>query len=322
MADRDRRLNENMTLELKLSAESEQVRAEDAQVAREEETVDSQFSRLSFEVERLKQVVAEAQAALAVQEKARDHVAKELESVKSRRRLTTGSVAEKDRALKDSPYYFERNLLERDLREQNFSSLWLPLPIALSVSVGDERYYDALPHVKAGLEAVRRAGDASLTWRCERELERVEGWMYRLEELAYEDSSDMPPPPSLRFLLEREERAKQIQAKEAELKRLLKQQRTVLDRMDAYLDRAFFEDAGSLRGEAKLRERELEAKRLSGVAATVDQELQLLRQEEEASKADSAKRQQRGREEARIQRAVERAKLKAKIGSFSLLKFL
>ena len=101
LADRDRRLNKNMTLELKLSAESEQVRAEDAQVAREEETVDNQFSRLSFEVERLKQVVAEAQAALAVQEKARDHVAKELEGVKSRRRLTAGSVAEKDRALKD-----------------------------------------------------------------------------------------------------------------------------------------------------------------------------------------------------------------------------
>ncbi|XP_020255182.1 uncharacterized protein LOC109832151 [Asparagus officinalis] len=101
MVDRDRRLNENMTLELKLSAESEQVKAEDARVARDEETVDSQFSRLSFEVERLKQVVAEAQAALAVQEKARDHVAKELEGVKSRRRLTTGSVAEKDRAFKD-----------------------------------------------------------------------------------------------------------------------------------------------------------------------------------------------------------------------------
>ncbi|XP_020249233.1 spindle assembly checkpoint component MAD1-like [Asparagus officinalis] len=101
MVDRDRRLNENMTLELKLSAESEQVKAEDARVAREEETVDSQFSRLSFEVERLKQVVAEAQASLAVQEKARDRVAKELEGVKSRRRLTTDSVEEKDRALKD-----------------------------------------------------------------------------------------------------------------------------------------------------------------------------------------------------------------------------
>ncbi|XP_020266526.1 uncharacterized protein LOC109842016 [Asparagus officinalis] len=101
MADRDRRLNENMTLELKLSAESEQVKAEDARVARDEETVDSQFSRLSFEVERLKQVVAEAQAALAIQEKARAHVAKELEAVKSRRRLTTDSVKEKDRALKN-----------------------------------------------------------------------------------------------------------------------------------------------------------------------------------------------------------------------------
>ena len=92
--------------------------------------------------------------------------------------------------------------------------------------------------------------------------------------------------------------------------------------MDAYLDRAFFEDAGSLRGEAKLRERELEARRLNEAAATVDQELQLLRQEEEASEVDLAKRQREQKEKARIRRDAKRAALKAKIGSFSLLKFL
>ena len=193
---------------------------------------------------------------------------------------------------------------------------------ALSVSVGDGPYPHALPFVEAALEAVRRAGDASLTRRCERELERVAGWTYRLEELFYEDSSDTPLPPSLCFLLEREERAKRIQEKEAELRRLQQRQQAVLDRMDAYLDRAFFEDAGSLRGEAKLVERGHEARRLGEVAARVDQELQLLRREEEASQANLAKQQQKKKEEARTRRAAERAKLKAKIGSFSVLKFL
>ena len=194
--------------------------------------------------------------------------------------------------------------------------------IAIEVSVGGGRYYDALPAVEACLEAVRRAGDASLTRRCERELERIEGWMYRLEELANEDSSDEPPPPSLHYLLERKNRAKRIQAKEAEFGRLRKRQQAVRDRMDAYLDRSFFEDAGSLRGEAKLQERGLEVRRLGEAAAAVGQELQLLRQEEEASEADLARRQPERKEKARIQRAAERAKLKAKIGSFSLLKFL
>ena len=94
--------------------------------------------------------------------------------------------------------------------------------IGISVGVGDGRYYDALPLVESGLKAVRREGGVLLARQCKRELEHVEGLMYRLEELAYDDPSDVPPPLSLRHVLECQERARRIQAKEAELRHLRK----------------------------------------------------------------------------------------------------
>ncbi|XP_020258715.1 uncharacterized protein LOC109835137 [Asparagus officinalis] len=78
---RDRRLNETMSLEVKLSAELEQAKAEDERTASERQKADNRVSRLSSEVENLKQVIAKAQASLAIQEKAREQAVKELESI-------------------------------------------------------------------------------------------------------------------------------------------------------------------------------------------------------------------------------------------------
>ncbi|XP_020242860.1 uncharacterized protein LOC109821076 [Asparagus officinalis] len=99
--DRDRRLNETMSLEIRLSAELEQAKAEDARVAYEQQTADNRLSRLSSEIEELKQVIANAQASLVIQEKAREQAAKELEDIESRRQLVADSVEEKYRALKE-----------------------------------------------------------------------------------------------------------------------------------------------------------------------------------------------------------------------------
>ncbi|XP_020245296.1 microtubule cross-linking factor 1-like [Asparagus officinalis] len=118
--ERDRRLNETMSLEARLSAELEQAKAEDERVALEQQKADNRVSRLSSEVENLKQVIAKkadnrvsrlssevenlkqviakVQASLAIQEKAREQAAKELESIGSRRILTANSAEEKDRA--------------------------------------------------------------------------------------------------------------------------------------------------------------------------------------------------------------------------------
>ncbi|XP_020270980.1 uncharacterized protein LOC109846167 [Asparagus officinalis] len=99
--DRDRRLNETMSLEIRLSAELEQAKAEDARVAYEQQTTDNRLSRLSSEIEELKQVIANAHASLVIQEKAREQAAKELEDIESRRQLVADSVEEKDQALKE-----------------------------------------------------------------------------------------------------------------------------------------------------------------------------------------------------------------------------
>ncbi|XP_020262649.1 uncharacterized protein At1g10890-like [Asparagus officinalis] len=100
--ERDRRLNETMSLEARLSAELEQVKAEGERVAYEQQKADNHFSRMSSEIAKLKQVIADAQASLATQEKAREQLAMELEDIESRRQSVIGSVEEKDQALKQA----------------------------------------------------------------------------------------------------------------------------------------------------------------------------------------------------------------------------
>ncbi|XP_020270842.1 uncharacterized protein LOC109846032 [Asparagus officinalis] len=118
--ERDRRLNETMTLEARLSAELEQAKAEDERMALEEQKADNHVSRLSSEVENLKQVIAKAQASLAIQERARKQAVKELESIGSRRALTANSVGEKDRAYREVKETVQdlASRTEEDLRQE------------------------------------------------------------------------------------------------------------------------------------------------------------------------------------------------------------
>ncbi|XP_020258832.1 actin cytoskeleton-regulatory complex protein PAN1-like [Asparagus officinalis] len=99
--ERDRRLDKTMSLEARLSAELEQAKAEDERMAFERQKADNRVSRLSSEVENLKQVIAKAQDSLAIQEKAREQAVKELEGIESRQQLTANSVEEKARAHKE-----------------------------------------------------------------------------------------------------------------------------------------------------------------------------------------------------------------------------
>ncbi|XP_020262706.1 uncharacterized protein LOC109838696 [Asparagus officinalis] len=118
--EHDRRLNETMSLEAKLSAELEKAKAEDERITFEQQKADNRVSRLSSEVENLKQVIAKAQASLAIQEKAREQAAKELESIESRRQLTANSVEEKDRAYRDVKETVQdlASRTEEDLRQE------------------------------------------------------------------------------------------------------------------------------------------------------------------------------------------------------------
>ncbi|XP_020245246.1 flagellar attachment zone protein 1-like [Asparagus officinalis] len=100
--ERDRRLNETMSLEARLSEELEQARAENERMVFERQKADNRVSRLSSEVETLKQVIAKARASLAIQEKAREQAVKELENIESRQQLTANSVEEKERAHKEA----------------------------------------------------------------------------------------------------------------------------------------------------------------------------------------------------------------------------
>ncbi|XP_020243573.1 uncharacterized protein LOC109821830 [Asparagus officinalis] len=68
----------------------------------ERQKADNRVSRLSSEVEALKQVIAKARASLAIQEKAREQAVKELENIESRQQLTANSVEEKERAHKEA----------------------------------------------------------------------------------------------------------------------------------------------------------------------------------------------------------------------------
>ncbi|XP_020243023.1 uncharacterized protein LOC109821254 [Asparagus officinalis] len=118
--ERDRHLNETLSLEARLSAELEQAKAEDERMAFEQQKADNRISRLSLEVENLKQVIAKAQASLAIQEKAREQAAKELESIESRRQLTANSVEEKDRAHREVKETVQdlASHTEEDLRQE------------------------------------------------------------------------------------------------------------------------------------------------------------------------------------------------------------
>ncbi|XP_020271657.1 unconventional myosin-XVIIIa-like [Asparagus officinalis] len=80
---------------------SNEAKAEDERVALEQQKADNHVSRLSSEVENLKQVIAKAQASLAIQEKAHEQAVKELEDIGSRRQLAADSIEEKDRALRE-----------------------------------------------------------------------------------------------------------------------------------------------------------------------------------------------------------------------------
>ncbi|XP_020272305.1 uncharacterized protein LOC109847488 [Asparagus officinalis] len=118
--ERDRRLDETMSLEAKLSAELEQAKAEDERMAFERQKADNRVSRLSSEVENLKQVIAKAQASLAIQEKACEQAVKELESIKSRQQLTANSVEEKARAYREVKETVQdlASRTEEDLRQE------------------------------------------------------------------------------------------------------------------------------------------------------------------------------------------------------------
>ena len=74
---------------------------------------------MSLEVENLKQVIAKAQASLAIQERAREQ-AKELESIESHRALTANSVEEKDRAYREVKETVQdlASRTEEDLRQE------------------------------------------------------------------------------------------------------------------------------------------------------------------------------------------------------------
>ncbi|XP_020272830.1 plectin-like [Asparagus officinalis] len=120
MEERDRRLNETMSLEARLSAELEQAKAEDERMALEQQKANNRVSRLTSEVEHLKQVIAKVQASLAVQEKAREQAAKELEIIESHRTLTANSVEEKDRAYREIKETVQdlASRTEEDLRQE------------------------------------------------------------------------------------------------------------------------------------------------------------------------------------------------------------
>ena len=100
--ERDRRLNETMSLEARLSEELEQAKDENERMVLERQKADNRVSRLSSEVEALKQVIAKARASLAIQEKACEQAVKELENIESRQQLTANSVEEKERAHKEA----------------------------------------------------------------------------------------------------------------------------------------------------------------------------------------------------------------------------
>ncbi|XP_020254190.1 uncharacterized protein LOC109831268 [Asparagus officinalis] len=91
-----------MSLEARLSEELEQAKAENERMVFERQKADNRVSRLSSEVETLKQVIAKARASLAIQEKAREQAVKELENIESRQQLTANSVEEKERAHKEA----------------------------------------------------------------------------------------------------------------------------------------------------------------------------------------------------------------------------
>ncbi|XP_020259182.1 uncharacterized protein LOC109835624 [Asparagus officinalis] len=96
------------------------VKAEDERVSLEQQKADNRVSRLSLEVENLKQVIAKAQASLAIQEKAREEAAKELESIESHRTLTANSIEEKDRAYREVKETVQdlASRTEEDLRQE------------------------------------------------------------------------------------------------------------------------------------------------------------------------------------------------------------
>ncbi|XP_020249461.1 stress response protein NST1-like [Asparagus officinalis] len=100
--ERDHRLNETMSLEARLSEELEQAKAENERMVLERQKADNRVSRLSSEVEALKQVIAKARASLAIQEKAREQAVKELDNIESHQQLTANSVEEKERAHKEA----------------------------------------------------------------------------------------------------------------------------------------------------------------------------------------------------------------------------
>ncbi|XP_020263131.1 uncharacterized protein LOC109839110 [Asparagus officinalis] len=110
--ERDRRLNETMSLEARLSEEQRMVL--------ERQKADNRVSRLSSEVETLKQVIAKARASLAIQEKACEQAVKELENIESCQQLTANSVEEKERAHKEAKETVQdlASRTDKDLRRE------------------------------------------------------------------------------------------------------------------------------------------------------------------------------------------------------------
>ncbi|XP_020249267.1 tropomyosin alpha-1 chain-like [Asparagus officinalis] len=120
LEDRNSRLEETTSLDARLTKELERATVENERASPTHQEADSRISRLSLEIAETKQIIANAQALLATQEKAREQVMGELEELGSRRQLAVDAIEEKDRALKEVRHTVQDLLSrsEEDIRRE------------------------------------------------------------------------------------------------------------------------------------------------------------------------------------------------------------